>query len=343
MGYLTRLQNPITQRERAHQQHSASVLGSQRLQAGYRIVYYPALALALVVFLSELGAALHPGDERSAALVMHAAVIFALVVALLMHLYLLLQTLVRAAASVVREKEADTWENLILTGTDARRLIVGKWWATLQGTLGGFGLLIPLRAGVVVWLGAVFDRSQILSIEAVSSYTPPSELAFFATFPVIALFTIGGAMLIAAVGILASTFSRNLIQALIAAFALTAVIFGGTAAVLGLAHTAAAQSSEGYGLTTAVSENLLISWLDNGITLTSELVSYQTEYESISRQYVAETFASGKATAWLLAFATCAGLYLLLTWLLLRLAQVWAVRQGALPPPRGRASMTSLL
>ena len=347
MGTLSRLRNPIALRERAHQQHSAHVFGSRRLQAAYRIIYYPALTLTLVVFLSELGAALQPGDDRSAALVLHVAVIFALVVAVLMHLYLLLQTLLRASASMVREKQAGIWEELILTGTDARRLIVGKWWATLQGTLGGFALLIPLRAGVVVWLGAVFDRSQILNIEAVSSYVPPTTLAFLATFPVIAVFTLGGSMLIAAVSVLASTLSRTLVQALALAFTLTVLVFGGTLGLLGVVHVASAQeaarSPEWHGVTGAFTENMLITWLDNGMTLTSELVNYETEYENISRQYVAESFASGKATAWLLTFITCTGLYLLLTWSMLKLAQACAVRQGALPPQRGRASMTSLL
>lgn len=338
MGLLARLQNPIAQRELAHQQHSARLFGSLRLQALYRIVYYPALTLALTVFLSELGAALQPGDERSAAQVLHVAVIFALVVAVLMHLYLLLQTLVRAAASVAREKQGGTWEDLILTGTDARRLILGKWGATLRGTLGGVALLIPLRAGVVVWLGAVFDRSQIVNIEAVSSYVAPGVLAFVATFPVIALFTLGGASFIAAAGVLASTLSRSLAQALALALMVTGLLFGGTLTLLGAAHAVTTQevarAPEWHGANSAFTENMLITWLDNGMTLTSELVSYRTEYETVSRQYVAETFASGKASAWLLTLTTCTGLYLALTWTLLRLAQISAVRQGALPPQR---------
>jgi hypothetical protein len=336
MGILARLQNPITQREFAHQQHSARLFGSLRLQALYRIAYYPALTLALTIFLSELGAALQPGDERSAAQVLHVAVIFALVVAVLMHLYLLLQTLVRAAASVAREQQGGTWEDLILTGTDARSLIVGKWWATLRGSLGGFALLIPLRAGVVVWLGAVFDRSQIVNIEAVSSYVAPGVLAFVATFPVIALFTLGGASLIAAAGVLASTLSRSLAQALALAFVVTGLLFGGIFTLLGAVHAVMAhedmRSPEWNGMNSVFSENMLITWLDNGMTLTSELVSYRAEYETVSRQFVAETFASGKTSAWLLTFSTCSGLYLLLTWFMLRLAQVFAIRQGALPP-----------
>jgi hypothetical protein len=346
MGYLGRLQNPIAQRELAHQQQNARLFGSLRLQAVYRVVYYPALALALTIFLSELGAALQPGDEHSAALVLNAAAIFALVVAVLMQLYLLLQTLVRAAASVAREKQAGIWEDLILTGTDSRRLILGKWWATLRTTLGGFALLIPLRAGVVVWLGAVFDRSQLLNIEAVSTYIAPGALAFFATIPVIAMFTLGSALLIAAAGILASTLSRSLVQALALACLLAGLIFGGTFGLLSAVHLATAQdaarSPEWHSSTSSFSENMLITWLDNGMTLTSELVGYQTQYDSVSRQYVADSFASNKASAWLLTFITCTGLYLALTWIMLRLAQTCAVRQGALPPQRRRGVVSTM-
>lgn len=338
MSFLAHLHNPIAQRELTYQQRSASLFGSSRLQRLFRVVYYPALAFVLLVFLSELGAALQPGEETSAAQVLQIIVIFALVVALLMHLYLLLQTLVRAASSIAREKQAGTWEHLLLTGTDARRLVIGKWWGTLRGLLGGYGLLIPLRAGVVVWLGAVFDRTQALHIELVSDFIAPSPLAFLSTFPVIAAFTLGSALMVAAVSVLASVLSRKMVEALALGLIMTALVFVGTFAAVGMIHRIviddAAGSAEWRDIASPFAENVLLSWVDNGTSLTSELVNYQTEYETPSPQFVAAYYASRKTIVWVLTFITCVGLYALVTWGTLRAAQVVAVRQGALPPSR---------
>jgi ABC-type transport system involved in multi-copper enzyme maturation permease subunit len=333
-------ENPIAQRELAYQQRSGSILGTPRLQRLFRIVYYPALAFVLMVFLSEMGAALQPGEEISAAQVLNAAVIFALVVALLMQLYLLLQTLLRAAASIAREKQAGTWENLLLTGTDARRLVIGKWWGTLHGLLGGYALLIPLRAGVVVWLGAVFDRTQALNIELVSNFIAPSPLAFLSTFPVIAAFTLGSALMVAAVSVLASVLSRKLVEAIALGLIMTALVFIGTFATVGVIHHIliddADRSSELRDIASPFAENVLLAWVDNGMSLTSELVNYQTEYETASPQTIAAYYSSRKAGVWVLTFTTCLALYGLITWGMLRTAQTIAVRQGALPHIRRR-------
>jgi hypothetical protein len=339
MGFAQH-QNPIAQRELTYQQRSGSVLGTSHLQRLFRIVYYPALAFVLLVFLSEMGAALQPGEETSAAQVLNAVVIFALVVALLMHLYLLLQTLLRAASSIAREKQAGTWEHLLLTGTDARRLVIGKWWGTLRGLLGGYGLLIPLRAGVVVWLGAVFDRTQALHIEVVSDFIAPSPLAFLSTFPVIAIFTLGSALMVAAISVLASVLSRKLVEALALGLIMTALVFVGTFAIVGTIHRLliddVERSTEWRDVANPFAENVLLAWVDNGMSLTSELVNYQTEYESATPQTVAAYYASRKTIVWVLTFITCIALYGLLTWGMLRTAQAVAVRQGALPPSRRR-------
>jgi hypothetical protein len=335
MNILAHLDNPIAQRELAYQQYHAERRAKLRLHWAYRLVYYPALAMALLVFWSEFGAALQPSDGPSVALVLHVVVIFTFVVALLMQLYLLLQTLLRAATSIAREKQSGTWEDLLMTGSSAHRLVLGKWWATLRGLLGGYLLLIPLRAGVAVWLSAVFDRTQALGIDSVRDVAAPSALAFLATFPIVTLFTVGAAVLVAAIGMLASALSRKLVEALALAFAFTALVFGGMFGLLATTHYVAAENTliplEWHSVVDPLSENVLLSWMDNGLTLTSELVTYQPEYSSISRQYIASNDAAQKMVARALAFVTSALLFAALTWAVLRLAQIAVVRQGALP------------
>lgn len=340
MSFLAQPHNPIAEREMTYQRRNGTLFGTSRLRRLFRIVYYPALAFVLMVFLSEMGAALQPGEETSAAQVLQIVVIFALVVALLMHLYLLLQTLLRAAASIAHEKQAGSWEYVLVTGMDAKRLVMGKWWGTLRGLLGGYGLLIPLRAGVVVWLGAVFDRTQALNIELVSDFIAPSPLAFLSTFPVIAAFTLGSALMVASIGVLASVLSRRLVDALVVAIFMTSLVFIGTFATIGIIHQVVIEnmsdSADWRDVANPYAENVLLSWIDNGMSLTSELVNYQTEYETATPQTVAAYYASRKAIVWGLAFVTCIALYGLLTWAMLRAAQWVAVRQGALPPPRRR-------
>ena len=335
MNLLSRLDNPIAEREFAYQQSQADTRARLRLHRFYRLVYYPSLAMALLIFWSELGAALQPGDNPSAALTLHVVVIFTFVVALLMQFYLLLQTLVRAASSIAREKQAGTWEDLLMTGSSAHRLVLGKWWATLRGLLGGHLLLIPLRAGVAVWLGAVFDRTQALGIDSVRDVVAPSALAFLATFPIVTMFTLGAAVLVAAVGVLASALCHKLVTALTLAMLFVILVFGGMFALLTTTHFVLAEStaisSEWHTIVDPVSENVLLSWVDNGLSLTSDMVSYQPEYSSLTRRHIASADAQQKVTARLLAFAISAILFVVLTWGLLHLAQIAVVRQGALP------------
>lgn len=339
MNFLARLENPVARRELAYQQHSIERRQQLRLKAAFRLVYYPALALGMLVFWSEFGAALSPEDTPSAAAVLQTVIIFTLVVAVLMQLYLLLQTLLRAAASIAREKEAGTWDDLLMTGTDARRLVIGKWWATLRGLLGGYLLLIPLRASVVVWLGAVFDRSKVITLDSVREMAAPGAAAFLATFPVIATFTFGAAMAVAAVGIFASAASRRLVTALAAALFLLVLVFGGTFGAVAFAYQmtygngnlAMPIDTETREIIEPAIERMLISWAENGLTLTSELVNYQPQYTAVTRQYLAERYAMQRSIARLVAFVICNALYLLITWSMLRGAQILVVRQGVLP------------
>lgn len=335
MNLLGHLENPVARRELAYQRRTADLSSMKRLRWLYRVIYYPALALALLIFWSEFEAALQPGETASAAMVLHTVVIFTLVAAVLMHLFLLMQTLVRAATSIAREKQAGTWEDLLMTGTTARRLVIGKWWATLRGLFNGYLLLIPLRTGVVVWLGAVFDRSQMMNIVSVRDVVAPTAWAFLATFGVIALFTFGAAAMVAAVGILASALTRKMVTALAAAFLLAGLVFGGVlitlAGVEAVVTHRADTSMNVQDVINPLSENVLISWLDNGLSLTSTLVNYQTEYVGVSRQYVARYYGEQRNTAWLLALIGSAALYAALTWGLLWLAQRVVMRQGALP------------
>ncbi len=48
------------------------------------------------------------------------------------HFGALLQTLTLATNTITWEKGTNTWDILVMTDTDARRIVMSKWWATVS-------------------------------------------------------------------------------------------------------------------------------------------------------------------------------------------------------------------
>jgi len=77
----------------------------------------------------------------------------ALVFVVAAHYFLALSQGVQGGTqSVVREKTAKTWENLLLTGIDAHTLITGKWTGTVQTVWRAHRRLLIPRALALAWL-----------------------------------------------------------------------------------------------------------------------------------------------------------------------------------------------
>jgi hypothetical protein len=68
-----------------------------------------------------------------------------------MYLVVTMITLALASISISREKRGKTWDNLLLTGVDARQIVWGKWWATLAALWGDHAVAALLRLGIVAW------------------------------------------------------------------------------------------------------------------------------------------------------------------------------------------------
>lgn len=62
-------------------------------------------------------------------------------------LSLMFSTISLAANSISREREGQTWEMLVLTGINARQIVRGKWWATVQRQFPRYLMLSFIRAG----------------------------------------------------------------------------------------------------------------------------------------------------------------------------------------------------
>lgn len=78
----------------------------------------------------------------------------------MLHFGLQLRTLLWTSNSITREKTTGTWDLLLLSGVDARRIVRGKWLATVRRSLPAYLRLSLLRWAVIVWV-IEFSRLQI--------------------------------------------------------------------------------------------------------------------------------------------------------------------------------------
>lgn len=153
----TLTQNPIAQAELKYQGHVIENGRAGTLWIILAIVLLvPAAIASLVFFVGGLLNQFIPsgihilGDELELVLGGLGAT---LLVAMNLALYLVLTmiTLALASNSISREKRGKTWDNLLLTGVDARQIVWGKWWATLAAMRGDHIAAAFLRLGIVTW------------------------------------------------------------------------------------------------------------------------------------------------------------------------------------------------
>jgi hypothetical protein len=131
---------------------------------------------------------------------------FALIFMIGAHYFLALsQGLQGGTLTIVREKQAKTWENLLLTGIGARDLIRGKWIGTLYAVWRAHRRLLTPRALALVYL---------IIVTALTDRLPDNAAMLFLA---IALLTLLGTLLLpaltisftTALGILASLIGRS--------------------------------------------------------------------------------------------------------------------------------------
>ena len=103
--------------------------------------------LGKIMFIFAAGAAVLPlfvymTEDRLGTLLVLVAVVY------FFHLSVSVRTLLLASNAIGREKQSDNWESLVLTGVDARRLILGKWWAVIKYVWKTHALSALLRVGL---------------------------------------------------------------------------------------------------------------------------------------------------------------------------------------------------
>jgi hypothetical protein len=248
-------------------------------------------------------------------------------VVIMLHFRRMFQTLSQSTHSIIRERQSNKWDLLILTGIDARKLVLGKWWATVRYMGRYYIVLGVLRAVLVIWIGRHrnYFYSYYTVIQPNVAVITPTLWQMLLSGTIVFLLAIANLLFTAACGV--SAFNKHGGVALARAIATRLFILIGTVITLGLIsqliYTLSYQNDAA-----SIGAISLITLLDNGVVVGSQLATY-----SLSNYNPA--YGSGVETGlkvFLPAAVLALIIYALLTWILLRSAQNQAVRQGALPP-----------
>lgn len=205
--------NPIVRAEFNHQRF---VIKQGRV--GYlwillaALLVVPALLISLVTstsaflggFVPELGGLTLPIAWEAGtpqAFIGNLGWVLILVMAPAQYLVVTLVTMALSANSIRREKAGLTWDSLRLTGIGTRRIVWGKWWASMRALAGDHVMVTILRMGLVTLIMTTFAAS----IDMVNQLDPVSHLGkmpLLLTLTV--LFGVFDAALTAAFGVLAA-------------------------------------------------------------------------------------------------------------------------------------------
>lgn len=146
--------NIIAQAEFRHQRH---VINTSRSPSGFIFIALLMLAPALIMsfilfFVGLLGYSLDPfiapPDDLRRPLT-NIGVVALITMNIALYLVVLLITLGLSSSSITRERESKNWEILLLTNVDAKQIVYGKWWASLQALWGDHVMIGLLRLGMV--------------------------------------------------------------------------------------------------------------------------------------------------------------------------------------------------
>jgi hypothetical protein len=347
---------PVMQAELTYQRRSSAARRPRRLLR--RILAWPwkillALAIMSAVILlvvepfaaaigydvARLPAEMHP---LASVVLFFIPIVSLIPLTLLIHFRTQLRTLAFASNTISREKRGGTWDILLLTPISAHQIVRGKWWATVRHVWREYLLLALLRAGSILWVTLEAGRYIIYSyptyrIEIRPHYYEPHPLFMLFGVVLIVAFTLLNLLYTSAFGTLGSVFNRGGGTSLTLAIAIRTVTLIGLALGVGLlSHFLLLRymSAEGGSFPPfdSLSYRLYMvlyitafTLADNGSILSGVFANHNSPPPAASYY---EYYVSNMLLGGLVAIV----IYLVLTWLALRLAQWLIRRQGALVP-----------
>lgn len=320
--------NPVTRAERTYQQRSAKPPRPWRRWLN-RTITWLAITIALILFGGLLIASLTLRDPLPLVEKLNPLPSLLGILTFIYHIYLMFQTISRTANSISREKEAQTWDMLVLTGINARQIVRGKWWATVQHQLPSYILLGVLRigatAGLALGIGTVFYR--VSSTYYDQQLMMPHPVTIILCAVVIMAFTLANLGFSAACGVMASAASRRSAIAIARGFGNQILLSLVTA--IGLMYLFSRTYS--YNISSLYVTILAGagSLIDNGLTITSGIIQVDNFY-AYTVDYV-YTPLKPISFDWLFAAAFSMLLYGFLIWFALWQAERRAVAAMATP------------
>ncbi len=239
-------------------------------------------------------------------------------VTILMGALIMIHHLVFASAAmqlgtttIAREKHARTWESLLLTGVDARRIVYGKWMATMRTLWEAYRPLVILRFAVALWMSVMGASTYVMPL-----YSAPPLLGAILIGLATALFPLWYAGFTVALGMLASLLTKDEISAQRVG---SMLFFGAMVISISLIVLAFMVSfSDIEPSLASLIPALFVTPIDGGMLA---LIGVVANDSAASFYYLGGLIA-------------CIIVYAALALGLLRVAQMLAVRQHATPPQR---------
>lgn len=293
-----RMDVPILQAELRHQQRGGRTARRGWLRSLSILVLSAGLASAALLFVIEFAAAASL-DFRFRLTELEGLIIVAghilpsvvlIPLTALVNFALMFRTLMLASDVIAHEERSGTWQILLLTEQPLRRIVVGKWWATVLNLAPQYGLLAALRIGVVIYLGLERYRIDYFYYGSSSrqflAHTQPipfrvEPTTLLAGAALITLFTFGSLLFTAALGVFISSLRRtgHAGERMVMALALRLVILIVPAALLiwlgGLVYDSSVPTNlqlSNHELTVYVS-SFGFSLLDNGSLVAASVLT----------------------------------------------------------------------
>jgi len=312
------VQNPVAQAEYDHLQRDNVRNWFGIIGRGF---FWVMASLAVLITAASMSRALTTPDtfyEYDNVIVQ--IVLLLAIYTFVYHFRTVFKTLGMASHTILREKESGTWETLLLTNMNSRRLVMGKCWAIVRLMWPAYARLTILRVGTSIGVGAVIlasNRNFVFWFDNEPSTTPAFDIVL--VIGIITVLTMSNLLLTAVTGVLASMLGRLHSPAIATGqvirmgfMLLPAVLFMIPGAFIFIQYEPPLTIDE-IGVTGQIVVWLVATLVDNGTLLTSLLANPLDAITSLAIP-VSIIFII---------------LYFTLIWLALKLAQFIAQRQGA--------------
>jgi hypothetical protein len=270
-------------------------------------------------------------------------------------LWLMVRTLVISTNSIARERNAKSWELLLLTSVNTRQVIKAKWWAVVRHQRKDYALLAVMRIGMVGFLALNFSVTFSFGDFPYFSYGSPGPLVepdrtivfFIATLivllsaAIIAMLTMLNLKFTAACGILGGFIALRPSLALPSGIAVRLLLAIILAALIGIPSYLGLKpdiETSIYYPDPVLSTIFLIlglmgsSMVDNGSMAAGLLVrfGYNVRWYSTFRGFrIFSDTLRGHGPAFLIALLLSILIYVVLTRILLRQSEKMITRQCA--------------